>query len=105
MRDVVSPGVKLRRLIGDVVLQDDDQARMGLGTFQALETLALGIHGKLALWRALKVVAGRDDRLGGVDFQKLIAQAQAQHEQVEQNHLLLARSAALVRWASIADHW
>ena len=38
-----------------------------LGTFEALETLALGIVGKLALWRALVLVAPSDPRLVGVD--------------------------------------
>ena len=35
----------------------------GLGTFEALEFLVVGIHGKWALWRALSVVAGCDSRL------------------------------------------
>ena len=39
-----------------------------LGTFQALEILALGMLGKLALWRALIEVAPSDARLSGVDF-------------------------------------
>ena len=39
-----------------------------LGTFQALEILALGVLGKLALWRALIEVAPSDARLSGVDF-------------------------------------
>ncbi len=64
----------------------------GLGTFQALETLALGILGKLALWRALKVIAESDDRVSGVDLEQLIARAQAQHARVEENRLLVARS-------------
>ena len=32
----------------------------GLGTFEALEFLELGIHGKWALWRALATVAATD---------------------------------------------
>jgi hypothetical protein len=39
-----------------------------LGTFQVLEILALGVLGKLALWRALIEVAPSDARLSGVDF-------------------------------------
>jgi hypothetical protein len=52
--------VKLRR-----------RAAGGLGTFEALEALALGILGKLALWRALAVIAAVDGRLGGMDFDHL----------------------------------
>ena len=66
---------------------------MGLGTFQALETLALGILGKLALWEALKVIAESDDRLSGIDLEHLSARALEQHAQVEASRLLVARSA------------
>ncbi len=65
----------------------------GFGTFQALETLALGIFGKLELWRALKVIAEKDDRFRGIEFEELIARAQRQYDQVEENRLLVARSA------------
>jgi hypothetical protein len=42
------------------------------GEFGALEFLALGIPGKLSLWFALQVLAPADDRLRGVDFERLI---------------------------------
>lgn len=64
----------------------------GLGTFQALETLALGILGKLALWNALSVVPEINDRLGGVDLAELIARAQRQYKQVEESRLFVARN-------------
>lgn len=70
-------------------LSHDDST--GLGTFQALESLALGILGKLALWRALLVIADADDRLRGVDLEELIARAQQQHTIVEDARLVLAR--------------
>ena len=62
----------------------------GLGTFQAFESVALGILGKLALWRTLAVLAHNDDRLRGFDFETLIARAQQQHSQVEECRLALA---------------
>jgi hypothetical protein len=65
----------------------------GIGTFQALETLALGILGKLALWRALAILAEKDDRLRDLDFRELIARAEAQHAKIEENRLLVARTA------------
>jgi hypothetical protein len=67
--------VKFRRSAGD------------LGTFEALEALGLGILGKLALWRALAVVAEGGGRLRGTDFHHLAARAQAQHAQVEQRRV------------------
>lgn len=65
----------------------------GLGTFQALETLELGILGKAALWRALKVVAEADKRFHNIDFDSLIARAQEQYAQVERQRLRIASHA------------
>jgi hypothetical protein len=66
------------------------QVMGGLGTFEAVEALGLGIQGKLALWRALGVAAGVDARLAGVDFAQLAERAQAQHARTEQVRLDLA---------------
>lgn len=70
-----------------------DKTSGKLGTFETLEALALGILGKLALWQALGVVAQRDERLTGYDFEQLAARARAQHVQVEGQRLLVAREA------------
>lgn len=64
-----------------------------LGTFEALEALALGILGKLALWRALRVIAEIDDRVGGIDFDELAKRALAQNAKVEDLRLDVARAA------------
>jgi hypothetical protein len=64
-----------------------------LGTFEALEFLALGIQGKLALWRALGAVAMADDRLNGMDFGRLAARAEKQHAKVENRRLQVAPAA------------
>lgn len=63
-----------------------------LGTFEALEALALGILGKRALWDALTVVAPQDPRLTGLDFGGLSRRAQAQHAGVEEQRLDTART-------------
>jgi hypothetical protein len=65
----------------------------GLGTLQALETLALGIHGKRALWQALSVVPEIHNRIGKVDLEQLIVRAERQHTQAEESRLLVARTA------------
>jgi hypothetical protein len=67
----------------------------GLGTFEALEFLALGIYGKLGLWRALAVVSPLDARLLGVDFYELAARAETQHREIEERRLEVARTALL----------
>lgn len=64
-----------------------------LGTFEALEALALGILGKLALWRALALVAATDARFHNVDFNQLAARAETQHARVETHRLEAARRA------------
>ena len=64
----------------------------GLGTFEALEFLVIGIHGKRALWRAMAVVASFDSRLQGIDFAELIARAESQHQRVEERRLACAQS-------------
>ena len=64
-----------------------------LGVFEALEALSLGVLGKLALWRALAVIAATDGHLRGVDLDQLAARAEAQHAQVEAYRLEAARIA------------
>jgi hypothetical protein len=65
----------------------------GLGTFEALEFLMLGIHGKWALWRALSEIARFDSRLKSTDFSQLTARAESQEAQVDERRLALAESA------------
>ena len=65
----------------------------GLGTFEALEFLELGIHGKWALWRALAVIAPNEPRLQGPDYQELINRAEMQRGKVEEQRLETARTA------------
>lgn len=64
----------------------------GLGTFEALEFLLIGIHGKQALWRAMEKVALSDARLQRFDFTELIDRAENQHRKVEERRLTFAQS-------------
>jgi hypothetical protein len=64
----------------------------GLGTFEALEFLVIGVHGKRALWRAMAEVSSFDARLQGIDFDKLAARAENQHQKIEERRLAYARS-------------
>jgi hypothetical protein len=64
----------------------------GLGTFEALEFLLLGIQGKWALWRAMAVLASFDSRLQGIDFADLLARAEDQRQRVEEQRLCCAQS-------------
>lgn len=62
-------------------------------TFEALEFLQLGIHGKWALWRALAKLVDNDVRLQGPDFAQLIARAEMQELEVEHRRLEIAQTA------------
>jgi len=65
---------------------------LGLGTFEALETLALGILGKLSLWDALSEIEEFDDRVRGENYRQLAARAQQQHDRVEAYRLRVAHT-------------
>jgi hypothetical protein len=64
----------------------------GLGTFEALEFLELGIFGKLVMWRALNELATVDPRLQGMDFEQLAARAELQRSKVEERRLDVGRA-------------
>jgi len=70
-----------------------DHGATNIGTFESLEFLVLGIHGKLALWRALTVVAQTDNRLKDTDFARLIARAETQEASVDRRRLAIAQTA------------
>jgi hypothetical protein len=67
-----------------------DATEGGLGTFEALETLTLGIQGKMALWRALPVIREVDSRIPAEDYDRLLARAQSQFGLAEEQRLKLA---------------
>jgi hypothetical protein len=54
-----------------------------LSRLEELEQLAVGVHGKLALWQALRHTHGTDARLRGIDFEELIARARSQRRRLE----------------------
>jgi hypothetical protein len=64
-----------------------------LGTFMALETLTLGVEGKLSLWKVLKEVAPEYEPLGAMDFEDLIEKAQAQHDALERERVAAGKRA------------
>jgi hypothetical protein len=60
--------------------------------FESLELLALGIQGKLCLWKALQVASGVDSRLRQYDFAELVRRAEQQYDNVESQRLELAQT-------------
>lgn len=67
-----------------------------LGTFMAVESLALGVLGKLSLWRALAQVADQHPAIGSVDLHELTERAQRQYDLLEHERLAASRRALTV---------
>jgi hypothetical protein len=68
------------------------QLTTDLGTFEAVETLSLGVLGKLKLWQALSAIQTSDARLEQLDFKAIILRAESQHDQLEQVRVRLAKA-------------
>ena len=64
-----------------------------LARLEALESLGLGILGKLALWHALRAVTPGHRELMGFDFARLEQRAAEQHDRVEARRLEAVREA------------
>ena len=84
-------GAWLAEKAGRVKLGGTDEPR-ALSRMEVLETLTMGIHGKGALWRALRAVAPRHEVLQGLDFDLLERRAGEQHEEVEAMRLEAAKA-------------
>jgi hypothetical protein len=63
------------------------------GTFLTLETLSIGVEGKLCMWKALKVVQGEYPELESTDIDTLIERAQSQRDRLEGKRLEVAGGA------------
>jgi hypothetical protein len=64
-----------------------------LARLELFETLALGIHGKLKLWRSLRAAAPRHPELRELDLGRLERRAQEQHDLVESWRIEAAEAA------------
>ena len=76
-----------------VKLKVDDPGTGHLRFLEALETLGLGIQGKLGLWRVLRTISDDRGGLGPLDLSNLEQRAQDQFERVERERVAEARAA------------
>ena len=58
-----------------------------LGTFMALEALALGVRGKACMWKALKQVADQHPPIASMNLDELIDRAHTQQDALERERL------------------
>ncbi|HUR84647.1 MAG TPA: hypothetical protein VMY78_04820 [Solirubrobacteraceae bacterium] len=60
------------------------------GTFLTLETLSIGVEGKLCMWKALKAVEDDHQELKSASIDKLVERAQSQRDRLEGKRLEFA---------------
>jgi hypothetical protein len=58
-----------------------------------IEALALGVTGKLALWKALRLLADGQPALDAAELERLIERAERQQRDLEEHRLAAARTA------------
>ena len=79
--------------IAEIKLEVDDDEKGGLRRLERLEALAIGIDGKIALWRALEAAARTNAELGQLDYERLSQRARDQRARVETLRVQAAREA------------
>ena len=90
---VRSAAAWLGEKLGQAKLKIDDPGTGELALLEALEALALGIQGKLSLWRALESARERRPEIQKLDLTNLKSRAVDQHERVDAERLRVARLA------------
>jgi hypothetical protein len=92
-----SPARRLAGWMGEKLakakMRLDDREGGALRLLELLEVLALGIHGKQALWRALQSASAILPALRVADYSRLIARAEEQRADVEARRLRQADAA------------
>lgn len=74
-----------------------DPANVAFSRMEQLETLMLGIRGKLGLWEVLAELAPKDARLAGIDWDKLQQTATDQVRRTDEQRRRAAREAFLAQ--------
>ena len=70
------------------------------GIFMALESLRLGVEGKLSLWLMLKEIQAEEPELAKLNLDELIERARQQRDTLEQERIAAGRR-ALVETSSV----
>lgn len=84
-------GAWVAEKLAEVKLEMDDSGGGKLRLFQALETLALGIQGKLSLWVALEAAGDGIAELRAIDLPRLQQRARDQYADVEARRVAAGR--------------
>lgn len=76
-------GTWIAEQVAEAKIEADDDAKGPLRLLERLEALAIGIDGKLALWRALNASARSSNELSSMDYERLVERALKQRAVVE----------------------
>jgi hypothetical protein len=79
--------------LAEIKLNIEDEGSGPLRLLESVEAVALGIDGKLALWRSLSAAAEINAELRGVDYGQLSQRAEEQRERAEKVRLSAAKAA------------
>lgn len=88
---VKQAGALLVERVGTALGEAGDE----LGFLRKLETLTMGVKGKLCLWEALNEIAETDKVLQGFNFDRLMTGANSQLDELEAERLKASRKALL----------
>lgn len=83
---VKDAGMWLSEKLGRLKLNGRVVSYSPLSRVVEFEGLAMGISGKIRLWRALQIAGQSDQRLATFDFDELVERAREQREKVEALH-------------------
>jgi len=76
--------------------------RSPLSSLEELELLRLGVEGKAAGWRTLRILADREDHLDSGRLDELISSARRQADLLEELRVRAATQAGLNRWKQLS---
>ena len=79
--------------LAEIKLLIEDDASGPLRLLEGVEAVALGIDGKLALWRSLAAAAQVAPNLRGVNYERLVKRAEEQRRRAEEIRLSSAKAA------------
>jgi hypothetical protein len=86
-------GAWLMEKVSRVKLTGTTGGEPELNALLTLETLSLGVEGKICLWEALKTVADSNPVLAGADLDGLLKRANDQRSALERERLAAAKAA------------
>ncbi len=88
---------KVGASVAETKFSGDSADDPAFGTFLTLETLSIGVEGKICMWKALKVVEGDHPELASMSIDALVERGQSQRDRIEGKRLDIAGSALSAR--------